>query len=112
MTESKREQLIDRLQGFEHQAEIAIRDARRVRKALQAGKDEKAERECCGLEFAIRALNGLIRFLPKARILNKTCSQCQFFSSDCCTKAGFYSLVSRNDDACEYFSQRKGEKCE
>lgn len=110
MTESKRELLIDRLQGFEHQAKIAIRDARKVRKALQSGEEDKAERECGGLDFAISSLNSWIELLPKARLLNRTCSQCKFFSSNCCTKAGLYSLCSGNNDACEFFSLRKGDK--
>ena len=108
MTESKRERLIDCLQGFEHQAEIAIRDARKVRKALQAGKDEKAERECCDLDFAIRGLNSWINGLPKGRTLNKTCSQCNFFALGYCSRAS--SHVLETSDVCEYFSQRKGDE--
>lgn len=109
MTDSKREQIIDRLHAFEDQAGIAIRTARKVRKALQSGAEDEAERECGDLDFAISGLNSWIELLPKARLLNKTCSQCKFFSSNCCAKAGLHSLCSGNNDACEFFSLRKGD---
>ena len=109
MTNRKREYLIEILQAFENQADIAIKSARRVREALQASADGKAIRECCDLEFAISSLNGWIRKLPQSRILNRTCSQCIFFSEEFnCKKADSYTLG--NADACDYFAERKGDQ--
>lgn len=108
MIERERERLINSLLGFEHQAEIAIRDARKVRKALEAGKDEKAERECSGLDFAVSSLNSWINSLPKGRTINKTCSQCKHFALGYCNKAS--SHVLETSTACEFFSKRKGDK--
>lgn len=108
MTDNKRESLIDRLQGFEHQAKIAIRDARKVRKTLLAGKDDKAAQECCDLDFSVSALNGWICCLPKGRTLNNECSQCKFFALNRCYKTTLYVMGS--SEACQHFSLRKGDK--